>query len=177
MGSEAQIEIFGQRVALPAPRVLDRRAAPDAAGSVEGDGQPKAGARHLLDPEMPVEQPRLDTSQQRLLGVEVGPTRLDQGEPRLAEQDWDGAPQEIRRRDEVRIEDRDEGGVGAVESSGEGAGLERCALSPVHELDAEACALPMLDSGTAQGQGAVGAVIEHPDLEVLTRPVERRDGR
>ena len=73
----AEVEILGERVVLPAARVGDRRAPPDARGAVEVEEQPGAVAAAMLEHEVAVEQDRLDLREQRVVLVDVPPARLD----------------------------------------------------------------------------------------------------
>ena len=73
----AEIEVFGERIVLPASRSLDTSPPPDARRAIKVEEPPRAGARRLLDEEVTVQQHRLDFRQQRVLLVEVTPTRLD----------------------------------------------------------------------------------------------------
>ena len=56
----AEVEIFGQRVVLPAAGVVDRGAPPDAGRAVEVEEAAGAVAPAVLEHEVRVEQDRLD---------------------------------------------------------------------------------------------------------------------
>src|ERR1041385_7217921 len=72
----AEVEVFGKRVVLPAARIGNRRAAPDARRAVEIEEQPGSVPATVLEHEVRVEQDRLDLRQQRVVLVDVPPPRL-----------------------------------------------------------------------------------------------------
>ena len=72
----AEIEIFGQRVVLPAAGVADRLAPPDARRAVEVEEAPAAIAAAMLEHEVRVEKDRLDLGEERVVLVDVPPPRL-----------------------------------------------------------------------------------------------------
>ena len=80
----AEVEIFGERVVLPAAGVGDGRAAPDAGGAVEVEEPPGAVAAAVLEHEVTVEQNRLDLRQQRVVVVDVAPARLHHADSGIA---------------------------------------------------------------------------------------------
>ena len=61
----------------------------------------------VFDHEMAIENHRLDLRQQRIFAIDVSPARLDHAHLRVAEV-IDDILQEARRRNEIRIEDRDQ---------------------------------------------------------------------
>ena len=110
----AEIEVLGQRVVLPAARVDDRRATPDAGRAVEVEEEARAVAAAVLEHEVAVEQDRLDLRQQRVVLVDVAPARLDHRDLRIDEERH-RARQEVGGRDEVGVEDRDELALGDLQ--------------------------------------------------------------
>ena len=72
----AQIEILGQRVVLPAARVVDGRPAPDAGGAVEIEEAPAPVAAAMFEHEVTVEEDRLYLREQRVVLVDVPPACL-----------------------------------------------------------------------------------------------------
>src|SRR6185436_19747886 len=72
----AEIEIFGERIVLPAARVIDRLAPPHAGGAVEIEEAAGAIAAAMLQDEVGVQQNRLNLGQQRVVAIEVTPARL-----------------------------------------------------------------------------------------------------
>ena len=101
----AEVEILGQRVVLPAARIVDRDAAPDAGGAVEVEEAAAAVAAAVFEDEVTVEQNRLDLRQQRVVLVDVAPARLHHADLRIAEVRHQ-PHQEVGRRNEVGVENR-----------------------------------------------------------------------
>ena len=91
-------------------------AAQNARGAVEIEEQAGARARAVLENEVAVEQHGFDFRQEVVIAVQVAPARLHHADLRIGEI-VDGARQEIGRRAEVGVEDRDEfagGGLRAL---------------------------------------------------------------
>ena len=72
-----KVGVFGEGVVLPAAGVGDGRAAPDTGRAVEIEEGAAAGARAVLDDEMAVEENGFNFREQRVVAVDIGPTRLD----------------------------------------------------------------------------------------------------
>ena len=102
-----EVEVLGERVVLPAARIIDRRAAPDACRPVEVEETAAAMAAAVLEDEMPVEKDRLDLREQRVVLVDVAPPRLHHADPGIPEMRHQ-ADEEVLRRNEVRVENPDE---------------------------------------------------------------------
>src|SRR4030095_14798008 len=105
-GAVAQIEILGERIVLPAARVVNRRAPPDAGRAVEIEEQAAAVASAVLEDEMTVQENGLNLRQQRVVFVDMAPARLHHADLRLREVRHE-PDQKIGGRDEVRVEDGD----------------------------------------------------------------------
>ena len=60
----AQVEVFRQRVVIPAAGFLDTRAPPDARRAVEIEEPTRPGPRGLLDEKVTVQQHRLNPGEQ-----------------------------------------------------------------------------------------------------------------
>ena len=103
----AQVEVFGQRVVLPAAGVADGLAAPHAGGAVEIEEAAGAIAAAVLEHEVAVEQNRLDLREQRVVLVDVPPARLHHADLRVGEMRQQ-AVEEVGLRQEVGVEDGDE---------------------------------------------------------------------
>ena len=76
LAAVAEIEVFGERVVLPAAGVVDGGAAPDAGRAVEVHEPAAAVAGGVLDDEVAVEEDRLALGEQRRIAVEVVPAHL-----------------------------------------------------------------------------------------------------
>src|SRR6185503_14189311 len=85
LGAVAQVEVFRQRVVLPAARIDDGGPAPDARRSVEVEEVPGAVPAAVLEDEVAIEQDRLYPREQRVLLVDVAPARLDHTDLRVGE--------------------------------------------------------------------------------------------
>ena len=128
-----KIGVFGERVVLPAAGIVDGGAAPDAGGAVEIEEASAAGARAVLDDEMAVEQDALDLGQRRVVAIQVGPARLDHADLGIGEI-GQRAAQEIRRGQEIGVEDGDEFAGGGLQAFGQRAGLVAFAIGAMQVL-------------------------------------------
>ena len=99
----AQIEIFGQRVVLPASGFLDAGTPPQTGRPVEIKKSPAPAARCLFEQKMTIEEHRLHAGQQRIAAVQMTPARLNHSDFRVGKK-MNGAPQQIGRRNKIRIE-------------------------------------------------------------------------
>ena len=83
LGAVAQIQIFAERILLPAAGgwIFDARAPPDAGGAIEA--QQKAGslAAILLDGKVAVQGQGLALREQREVAVQMSPPCLDKADP------------------------------------------------------------------------------------------------
>src|SRR5439155_15713949 len=111
----AEVEILRQRVVLPAARRIDRLAAPDAGRPVEVEEAAAAMAGPVLEDEMGGEQDRLDPGQQGVIVIDVAPARLHHPDAVAREEVRQRPAQEILRRDEIGVEDRDEAAARRLE--------------------------------------------------------------
>src|SRR5215472_9967907 len=101
-----KVSIFGERIVLPAARVFDRGAAPDAGSSVEIKKDAAAKARGVLDGEVAVEQDCFDFSELGVVAVDIRPAGLDHCELWVSEI-GSRAAQKVGGRNEVGVEDGD----------------------------------------------------------------------
>ncbi len=169
----AQVEVFGQRVVLPAARVADRRAAPHAGRAVEVEEATRPVARAVLEHEVAVEQHRLDFRQERVVLIEMAPARLHERKLRIREV-ADRPPQEVGRRHEVGVEDRDELAARGLEPRVERARLEARAIRPVQVLDVEPARRLPPHRELRDVTRLVGRIVQDLDLELVLRIVDRR---
>ncbi len=93
---------------LPAACIGDRRASPHAGSAVEVEEAASAVSPAVLEDEMRVEEDRLDPREQRVVAVEVTPARLDHSHFRVALEVAERPQEEIFRRDEIGVENRNE---------------------------------------------------------------------
>ena len=170
----AEVEVFGQRVVLPAAAVVDGVTPPDAGGAVEVEEAAAAVAAAVLEHEVGVEQDGLDLREQRVVFVQVSPARLHHADLGVGEV-VHRRHQEVGLRDEVGVEDRDVGAARHLHGGLERAGLVAGAVGAVDVLDVEAVGGMTAHGGRGDGAGLVGRVVEHLDLELLARVVDGAD--
>ena len=137
LGAVAEVEILGQRVMLPSARRLDRFTPPHPRGAVEIEEAPGAVPAAVLEHEVRVEQDRLDLGQQRVILVDVTPARLHHPDVRRVEM-RQRLQQEVLRRNEVGVEDRDEVGLRQLQARFERARLVSRAIDAMQVADVEA---------------------------------------
>jgi len=85
-------------------------------------------------------------------------------------------PQEVARRHEVGIEDRQHFAACTLQAGGERSGLESPAGIPVQELHIEAASAQHRGAAPGEPRGAIGRVIENLNLQAIARVVEIRHG-
>ena len=163
LGAVAEVQIFGERVVLPAAGVVDGGAAPDAGGAVEVHEPAGAVAGRVLDDEVAVEEDGLALGEQAGVAVEVVPADLDHADLRVGEV-VDDVVEDVDRGDEVGVEDGDVVAGGLLEALGQGPGLVAGAVGPVQVSDRVAQG-PHLLAGEAGDLGrVVGAVRRGPEF-------------
>ena len=102
LGTEAEIEVFGQGVVLPATGLFDAAFAPDAGRAVEIEEATRAVAGGVLDDQVTVEKDRLDLGQQRVVAIQVTPAHLHHTQLGVGEM-VDGAFEDVRRGHKVGV--------------------------------------------------------------------------
>jgi hypothetical protein len=170
----AQVEVLGEGVVLPAARVVDGGAPPDARGAVEVEEAPAAVPAAVLEDEMTVEQNGLNPREQRVVFVDVAPAGLDHRDLLVAEVRHQPR-EEIGRRQEVGVEDGDELASRDLEAGFERAGFEAAAIRAVVVLDVDALRCEAPDGELGDAAGLVRRVVEHLDLEQLARVLDTAD--
>ena len=160
---------------LPAAGVGDGRAAPDSGRAVEVEEESGAVAAAVLEHEVAVEQDRLNLRQQRVVLIDVTPARLDHRHLRIGEE-LHGAHQEIRRGDEVGVEDRDELALGDLEAGLERAGLVAGAIGAMDVGDVHAAGGVAAHGLLGDAARFVRRVIQDLDLKQLARILDLADG-
>ena len=149
---------------LPAAGIVDGDAAPDARGAVEIEEASAAGACAVLDDEVAVEQDALDFGQRGIVAIQVGPAGLDHADLGIG-QIGQRAAEEIRRGQEVGVENSDEFTSGGVQAFCQRAGLVAFAIGAMQILCVEAERLMAFDAGARNLLGLVGGIVEHLNLE------------
>jgi hypothetical protein len=126
----------------------------------------------VFEHEVPVEQNRLNTRQRRIVVIEVAPARLDDRQFLVDREIRHRAPQEVRGRHEVGIEDGDEFTGGGLESRLERAGFETRPVGAVVVRDVEPAARVALNRQLRDVAGLVGRIVQNLDLQLLARVVD-----
>lgn len=129
-------------------------------------------ARGMFDEEVAVEHHRLHARERGIVGVLVPPTALHDGHPRVGEM-MDGTAQEVRRRTEIRVEDRDDSELRGPESGIERTRLEPGAIRPVEQHDVHAAAAPRRDAFGGDHGRVVRRIVEDLNLQAILRVVDR----
>src|ERR1022692_4498581 len=87
----------------------------------------------------------------------------------------DGAREEIRRRDEIGIENGDEFACGGLQSFLQRAGFEALAIVAVMVFDGEPQSAIALHQRRGKWGGVVGGIVQHLDLEQLAGILDAGD--
>src|SRR4029077_8343092 len=170
----AEIEIFGERVMLPASGIGNARLSPDACGSIKIEKPPAAAAGGLFEEKMTIQEEGLNLRQQRVIPVQVTPSHLHHPDPGVCEV-IDGAFQRVGRRDEIGVENENELAFRAVQAGCEGPGFEALSIVSMTILDVEAVGFQA--GGFARGNlaGFIRRVVQNLDLKPVSRIVEAAD--
>ena len=169
----AQVQILRQRVMLPAPRVLDGGAAPDAGSPIEIEEASAAVAGGVLDDEVAVEEDGLRLREVRVLAVQVLPADLHHPHPLVGEE-LHGAQEEIGAGDEVRIEHRDQLAARDLQPFLQGAGLVAAAVVAVDVGDVQALLAQPRDPRAGDALRLVRRIVEHLDFQPVSRILDPR---
>ncbi len=164
LGPVGQVQVLGEGVVVPSARLLDGAAAPDPGGAVEIEEGAGPVAGRVLQDEMAVQEERLHPRQERVIRVDVAPPGLHHAQGRVREM-GDGPAQEVRGRQEVRVEDGQELTLGQAQAVGQGPGLEAVAVRPGDAADVEAQGAFFRDLLFHQRAGFIGGVIQNLDLQ------------
>ena len=167
----AQVEIFGDRVVLPAAGIRDALRAQHGASAVEAEEEASVVAAGLLDGELRVESHHRRACERRVLLVEIAPARLGNADLRIAHVRKHRA-NEVVRNHEVRVEERDVLGRRVPQPVLERAALVTLAISAVDMRDVEALRAVAIDEAARELDGVVGGIVEELDREQLARIVE-----
>src|SRR5438132_2221489 len=108
---------------LPYASGFDRHAAPDAGGSVEVEKAAGVVTPAVLNHEVAVQNDGLHLRQERILAIDVTPSRLHHADLRIAEI-VHNIFEKVRRGNEIRVKDSDQLSRGKPEPILKGARLE-----------------------------------------------------
>ena len=174
LGAIGEIGVLGERVVLPAAGFVDGGAPPHAGGAVEVEEQPGACAAGVLEHEVAIEQNGFDFGQKGIVAVDVGPAGLHHADLGIGEV-MNSAQQEIFRGSEVGVEDGDELTLRRLQSFGQRARLVAFAIRAVMVADGIAQRGVALDQAAGDFDGLVGRIVEHLDVELLSRILQLAD--
>src|SRR5262249_28040545 len=108
-----KIEIFAQRIVLPAAALFDTRASPETGWSIEIEKSAAATARRLFEQEMPIQENSLHAGEQRIPTIQMPPAGLDHSHFRVRKI-VNGSLQQILLRNKIGVEDTNEFSFGSV---------------------------------------------------------------
>lgn len=155
--------------------MLDRTTAPDATCAVELQRHARRALCRLLDDHEAVEHSRLKRGEPRFVAVSMFPAPLNEPDRGISEV-WDRFLEEIRRRNEVCVEDGNEVAFGIAlalaEPERERAGFESGGCCPTDDDDVDSRGAQAIHQVADYRDGLVVGVVEHLDLEVFPRVVE-----
>ena len=167
----AQVQVLGERIGPPATGLRDAALAPHAARAVEVDEVPQLVAPDLLHAEVRVEPEGLQAGQQVPLAVQVPPAGLHHADAGVREP-GDGPAQEVRVRQEVRVEDGDQSPLRTGRPECQGTGLVPGAFTAAQVHDVHAPFPPEGTPGRCEVHGLIVAVVQHLHFQPVKRPVE-----
>ena len=177
LGPVADVQVLGQGVGLPSPRVDERLAAPQPRGPVEVEEPSPTKATLLLQKEVAIEEKPLRPGEPRVVLVEVVPPGLHHPHAGVGHRGEEFL-EEGRRGDEIGVEDEYVLTRGRFQARGERARLVAGSHAAVEHLDVHAPAPPCPRPLPGERRGLVGGVVQHLDLQVRARmaqPARRVD--
>src|SRR5438094_10607609 len=122
----------------------------------------------VLDDEVAVKNHRLHLREQRIFAIDMTPTRLNHSNLRIAEI-IHNVFEEIRRGNEVRIENRNQFACREIQTVFQSARFETFTVGPVDVMDIEPGFAIFPHRGTGNLGSAIGRVVQNLNLEKLTR--------
>ncbi len=170
----AEVEVLGERGSAPAAGIHDGAAAPHPGGACEVREVTARRPHGLLDQEMEVDRERLQPGEPRVALVEVSPARLDESDGLVGEH-ADRPAQEVGRRNEVCVEDRDERRSRERDAVRERARLEPDPLLAPHVGHVQPSAAPARQSLLDDRDRVVVRVVQYLHLEPRWGPLDRAD--
>ncbi len=169
LGTVAEVQVFGESGGAPPARVVDGLLAPHARSTREVGEESFVRAHGLLDEEVEVDGQRLQAREPRIAFVHVSPSRLREPDAGVIEDAHDPA-QEVLWRDEVGVEDGDEGRGGQAHAVRERARLEAFAHAAPDVGDVDPFTPPVRRPAAGDVRGLVVRVVQHLHLEAIARP-------
>jgi hypothetical protein len=159
---------------LPATRFLDTRAAPKPGCAIEIKKAPASAARRLLEQKMAVQKHGLHPRQQRVASIQMAPPALNHADLRIGEK-MDRPLKQIWRRDEIGIENANKLTGSRLEPDCERTGLEAGSVDTMNQLNIETALPQFFRAGSGHLAGIVGGIVQHLNLEQISRIIELAD--
>src|ERR1035438_3866182 len=128
----------------------------------------------MLEHEMPVQQDRLDLSQQRVVAIDVRPARLHHADFGMGKV-MNALQQKVGWRDKVGVEDGNEFSLRRFQSFGERARFEALAIIAVQVDDGMSEGGVAFDQETSNLDRLVGRVVEQLNVELVFRIIKAAD--
>src|SRR4029453_17609075 len=172
--SIAEVEVFGQRVVMPASRIDYAGFAPDPGSAVEVKKSSAATPGSLLEEEVPIKEERLHLGEQGILAVQVAPAHLHHADMRIGKV-INGASQRVGPGYEISVKNEDELTGGSLQTRGEGARLETGSMIAVIVVHVGASRPKSGDFAGGDLLSLVRGIIEDLDLEFFAWIVELAD--
>src|SRR5436190_1772516 len=82
----AKIQVFAERISLPASTLLDTGTPPETRGPIEIEKPAATAARGLLKQKVPIQKNRLHSREQRIPTIKMPPTGLDHSDLRISKE-------------------------------------------------------------------------------------------
>src|SRR6267143_1276637 len=169
-----QIEIFTERVVLPAAGLLYTCAPPKTGRSVEVKKTSTSAARRLFQQKMAVQKHGLHPREQRVTAIQMAPATLNHADFRIGEK-MDRALEQIWRRDKIGVQNADEFPCSRFKSGRERTCLETGPVDPVNELNIETALPQFIGARSGHFPCVISGIVQHLDLEQLARVIELAD--
>src|SRR4030095_5260995 len=136
LGTIAKVEIFAQRVVLPASALLDTRTSPQSGGSIEVEKPGAAAASGLFQQKVSVQKDCLHAREQRITAIQVSPASLNHSHFWVGKV-MDRSLQSLLWRNKIRVQDTYEFAFSSFEPYRQRAGLETSAVDSMNALNIE----------------------------------------
>src|SRR4051794_10061266 len=166
LGAVTKVQIFGQRIVLPAPRFIDAGTSPEASGSLKIEKASAAAAGGLLKEEMAVEEHRLDASEERVTAVKMTPAGLDHADLRIGKE-MDRPFEQVGLRHEIGVENANEVALRRSQAGLKRAGFETGAVCSMNQLHIEPTALQFRHRGCRELPCIIRRIVEDLNLETV----------
>jgi len=171
LSPNAQVEVFGEGVGLPASGVFDGRFPPHPRRSVELQKEVAGHAPGLFDGEVYIELQGLQAGDEGVVLVEVLPAGLHHAHPFVAKVGY-GAAQEVGLGQKIGVEYGDELAAGTRSGIAKGPGLEALAVGAEDLLDLKAPLSVFGHLAMYDLAGVVGGIIQDVDLKSIRRIIK-----